>query len=86
MHPSNTSLQDSTLLEFPALQKISGLRRPTAICRWLRSQGIAYIRSPNGCPMTTLEALNRRLAGRKESKDGDRERGIDIDAARKLRR
>lgn len=73
------------IIAFEVLQRLSGLRRPTAICDWLKSQGIAYLRAPGGRPITTVEAINRRLAGYKEAQK-ERDRGINLAAAARRRR
>jgi hypothetical protein len=73
------------IIGFDVLQRLSGLQRPTAICDWLKSQGIAYLRAPGGRPITTVEAINRRLAGYKEAQK-ERDRGINLAAAARRRR
>ena len=73
------------IIGFEVLQRLSGLRRPTAICDWLKSQGIAYLRAPGGRPITTVEAINRRLAGYKEAQK-EKDRGINLAAAARRRR
>ena len=73
------------IIGFDVLQRLSGLQRPTAICDWLKSQGIAYLRAPGGRPITTVEAINRRLAGHKEVQR-EKDRGINLAAAARRRR
>lgn len=50
-----------TVLTFDQLQAISGLTRPSAVLAWLRRERVSFMRDGKGRPITTEEALHRRL-------------------------
>ena len=81
----DSAITFNPIIGFEVLQRLSGLQRATAICDWLKSQGIPYLRAPGGRPITTVEAINRRLAGYKEAQK-EKDRGINIAAAARRRR
>jgi hypothetical protein len=51
------------ILTFAKLQRISGLDKPKpdTIRKWLSRAGVKYLPDAKGRPMTTLDALNRKL-------------------------
>ncbi|MEX2260095.1 MAG: DUF4224 domain-containing protein [Woeseia sp.] len=54
------------IVDFPMLCRLSGRERPSAVCKWLQQQGIAYMLNADGKPVTTERALNEALLrGRK---------------------
>ena len=55
-----------TVLPFEQLQVISGLQRPSAVRRWLRHERISYISDGRGHPITTDEAITKRLESKKK--------------------
>ena len=49
------------IVDFPELQRISGLRSKAAVRKYLTEKGIVFEIGANGAPWTTIEALNRVL-------------------------
>ncbi len=51
------------ILTFAKLQRISGLEKPKpdTVRKWLTRAGVKYLPDAKGRPMTTLDALNRKL-------------------------
>lgn len=49
------------IVEFPELQRISGLRSKAAVRKYLTQKRIPFQIGANGAPWTTTEALNRVL-------------------------
>lgn len=56
------------IITFERLQRISGLDQSAAVKRWLKAQGVSYLRDAEGQPWITLEAKNQAL--RREHDDG----------------
>jgi hypothetical protein len=49
------------IVDFPELQRISGLRSKAAVRKYLKGKGIPFEVGASGAPWTTTEALNRVL-------------------------
>jgi hypothetical protein len=58
-----SELENAVILTFAKLQRISGLDKPKpdTIRKWLSRAGVKYLPDAKGRPMTTLDALNRKL-------------------------
>ncbi|WP_319557945.1 DUF4224 domain-containing protein [Thiomicrorhabdus sp.] len=51
------------LISFALLKKWLGYENKAAVVRWLNDKGISYEIGRNGEPITTKEAINKRLLG-----------------------
>lgn len=57
------------ILGYKSLLRKAGLKQSAALRRWLKSQGIAFMADAKGRPMTTLDAFNRALYGKRNQPD-----------------
>lgn len=53
------------------LRRLSGLKRPADVKRWLRTNGVPFMVQPSGHPVTTLDAINRALYGGRKGTEPD---------------
>jgi len=51
------------IADLRTLQKLSGLRRPADVRRWLQQNGVAFMVQPSGDPVTTMDAINLAMYG-----------------------
>ena len=70
------------ILGFDELQRRSGYKQATAIARWLKRNGIGFVRDAQGRPFTTVDALNVAMENRGSGKGWS----PNFDASEKRRR
>ncbi|BAQ84677.1 hypothetical protein [uncultured Mediterranean phage uvMED] len=54
------------VIDFPALQELSGYRQPSKVAGWLREHRIRYVIGGDGKPRTTSDLLSEDLDGTKQ--------------------
>ena len=54
------------VVDFDALQQLSGYRQPSKVAGWLREHRIRYVIGGDGKPRTTSDFLSEDLDGTKQ--------------------
>ena len=57
-----------SVVDFPALQDLSGYRQVNKVVDWLSGKGIRFVIGGDGKPRTTHDMLEQDLDGSKERK------------------